>query len=264
MDVISITRHTVPPGVLLRRLFEASQPHASDGLAECLTLDRSRRDMAAGAEILRGDGVEPNAWLLVSGVAGEMRTLADGHRQVIALRLPGDLLQGDATEAVCALTQVELVNALSVIRALGEKSAHYQPLRRAWVAANRVEQGRLRDHVIRLGGLSAFERMAHLFMEVHDRLGRVGLATPTSFHLPVKQDVIADLLGLSVVHVSRTVQSLKRDGLAHIRSGYVTVLDRRRLAQVGHYVSRFASPPAPPWPATAPLSVVNEHYANVH
>lgn len=264
MDVISITRHTVPPTVLLRRSFEASVAHAADGLAECLTLDRSRRDVAAGAEILRGDGGEPSAWLVVSGVAGEIRSLADGRRQVIALRLPGDLLQGDTTEAVRALTQVELANALPIIRMLGEKSAHYQPLRRAWVAANRVEQGRLRDHVVRLGGLSAFERMAHLFMEVHDRLGRVGLATPTSFHLPVKQDVIADLLGLSVVHVSRTVQSLKRDGLAQIRSGYVSVLDRRRLAEAGHYVSRFAAPSSSGWPATAPLSVVGERFANVH
>jgi CRP-like cAMP-binding protein len=158
---------------------------------------------------------------------------------------------------------VELVDALPVLRTLGEKSAHYQPLRRAWVAANRVEQGRLRDHVVRLGGLSAFERMAHLFMELHDRLSRVGLATPTSFHLPLKQDVIADLLGLSVVHVSRTVQSLKRDGLAQIRSGYVTVLDRRRLAEAGHYVSRFASPPSSAWPAPPLPSVASQRFANV-
>jgi CRP-like cAMP-binding protein len=203
------------------------------------------------------------AWLLVSGVAGEVRALANGRRQVIALRLPGDLLQGDA-EAVRAITPVELVNALSVVRTLGEKSARSQPLRRAWLAATRVEQSRLRDHVVRLGGLSAFERMAHFFMEVHDRLSRVGLATPTSFHLPVKQEVIADLLGLSVVHVSRTVQSLRRDGLAQIRSGYVTVLDRPRLAEAGHYISRFASPTSPAWPAAGPLSVMRDRFAYLH
>jgi CRP-like cAMP-binding protein len=262
MDVISITRHTVPPGELLRRQLEASQARTLDGLTDCLALDRPRREVAAGAEILRGDDAEPNAWLLVSGVAGEVRTLADGRRQVLALRLPGDLLQGEATEAVRALTAVELVDALPFMRTLGEKSAHYQPLRRAWVAATRVEQGRLRDQVVRLGGLSAFERMAHFFMEAHDRLGSVGLATPTSFHLPLKQDMIADLLGLSVVHVSRTVQALKRETLAQIRSGYVTILDRGRLGEVGHYVSRFPSPRAAAW--HSPLAAVGERVGHVH
>ena len=264
MDVISITRHMTPPGDLLLRQLQAAQARATDGLADVLPLDRSRREVAAGGEILRGDGVEPAAWLLVSGVAGEVRTLADGRRQVVALRLPGDLLLGEVTESVRALTSVELTDARPVIRALGEKSAQHQVLRRAWVAAARVEQARLRDHVVRLGGLSAFERMAHFFAEIHDRLSRVGLASPTSFHLPLKQDVIADLLGISVVHVSRTVQSLRREGLVQVRNGYVVVLDRHRLAEVGHYVSRFASPAPPAWANPTPLSIAAERLANVH
>jgi CRP-like cAMP-binding protein len=264
MDVISITRHMTPPSDLLLRQLEAAQTRTIDGLADVLPRDRSRREISAGGEILRGDGLEPAAWLLVSGVAGEIRTLADGRRQVVALRLPGDMMLGEVTESVRALTPVELVDARPVIRALGEKSAQHQVLRRAWVAAARVEQARLRDHVVRLGGLSAFERMAHFFAEIHDRLSRVGLATPTSFHLPLKQDVIADLLGISVVHVSRTVQSLRREGLVQVRNGYVMILDRKRLAEVGHYVSRFASPAPETWSNALPLSVAAARFANLH
>jgi hypothetical protein len=56
---------------------------------------------------------------------------------------------------------------------------------------------------------------------------------------------MADLLGLSVVHLSRTTQQLRRDRLAQTRSSYVTLLDRERLMQIANYSSRFAAPLAP-------------------
>jgi hypothetical protein len=112
--------------------------------------------------------------------------------------------------------------------------------------------------------MSAYERMAHFLMETHDRLSQVGLAAPTSLHLPIRQDVIADLMGLSVVHVSRTMQMLKREGLAHARSGYVSLPDRRRLAEVSSYSSRFASTgPTTPY-STLPQAIVSERFANAH
>jgi hypothetical protein len=100
----------------------------------------------------------------------------------------------------------------------------------------------LRDQVVRLGRLSAFERLAHLLLEMHERLFHVGLANVNAFHMPLRQEMIADLLGLSVVHVSRTSQQLKSERLAQVRSSHVTLLDRARLVEVANYVSHFAAP----------------------
>ena len=262
MDVISITQHRESPRELLRRRFSAVSTHAAEGLSACLKLEGSLRSLAAGENII-SDEPQPKAWLLVSGVAGEVRRLSD-RRQVLTLRLPGDILQGDAQEEVLALSPVEVVDALPVVRELGEKSTDYQPLRQAWVAVARLEQRLLRDHLVRLGCMSAYERMAHFLMETHDRLNQIGLATPTSLHLPIKQDVIADLMGLSVVHVSRTMQILKREGLAHARSGYVMLPDRASLAEVSGYVSRFASePPSTKYPSLPP-SIMSTRLAGVH
>lgn len=263
MDVISITQPREAPRELLRRKFCAALTYAPEGLADCLKLDGSPRSFAPGDKILSNEPL-PKAWLLVSGVAGEVRRLSDRRRQVLTLRLPGDILQGDTQEEVEALSPVEVVDALSVVRALGDKAPDHQPLRHAWVAAARLEQALLRDHLVRLGCLSAYERMAHFLMETHDRLNQIGLATPTSLHLPIKQDVIADLMGLSVVHVSRTMQILKREGLAHARSGYVVLPDRGRLAEVSGYASRFASePPSAKYPSL-PAAMVGQRFANLH
>ena len=91
MDVISITQHRESPRELLRRRFSAVSTHAAEGLSACLKLEGSLRSLAAGENII-SDEPQPKAWLLVSGVAGEVRRLSD-RRQVLTLRLPGDILQ---------------------------------------------------------------------------------------------------------------------------------------------------------------------------
>jgi CRP-like cAMP-binding protein len=261
MDVISITNHRETPKELLRRRFAAVLPSAGEAIEAHINLTANRRTVPCGDKIAAADETPSRVWLLASGVAGDVRMLADGRRQVISLRLPGDILQADAQEAIVALSPVEIVDAFPTLRALGEKAPSHQPLRQAWLAASRLEQALLRDHLVRLGCLSAYERMAHFLMETYDRLSRVGLATPTAFHLPVRQDVVADLMGLSVVHVSRTMQTLRREGLAFARSSYVTLPDRERLAAVSGYVSRFAaSGPVAPRYAGAPKPILSQGF----
>jgi CRP-like cAMP-binding protein len=69
------------------------------------------------------------------------------------------------------------------------------------------------DHIVRLGRLTAYERVAHLVLDIRDRLALVGLAAPDSFPPPLTQETLADVLGLSSVHVNRMLQQLRRDGL---------------------------------------------------
>ncbi|WP_293678901.1 Crp/Fnr family transcriptional regulator [uncultured Phenylobacterium sp.] len=76
-------------------------------------------------------------------------------------------------------------------------------------------------------------------LEVHERLAQVGLATDATFHMPLTQDTISDVIGLSGVHLNRTLQTLRRDGLIVSRQGYITLTDRRRLVEIAAYVSRF-------------------------
>jgi CRP-like cAMP-binding protein len=246
----SILQHDVAPTELLRRRFGAVLGREDHELPEDVRLPDVPSYHRAAADIL--DGGTGEARLLVAGVAGEVRILPDGRRQILSLRLPGDFLHVHAGERVVALTKVQVVDAGAVTRGMADPSPDYLPLRRAWTAAMRVEQAMLRDQITRLGRLSAYERMAHVLLETHDRLLRVGLATLTEFNLPLTQEIIADWMGLSVVHLNRTLQALRRHQLIQTRQGSIVLPDRSKLVDVANYVSAFPGP----WPSYAPPRTV--------
>ena len=237
--MISLHHHGAPAAQILLRRLQRLTSSPLDAAFAGLQLDGDRRRLAAGDLLMQADGPPGEARILISGVAGDQRILPDGRRQILALRLPGDVVMAESRESVAALTDVETVDAKPLIRLLTERAPEHPALRRAWIASARAEHAMQRDHVIRLGRLSAVERLAHVLMETHDRLLQVGLANACAFHMPVRQDMMADLLGLSVVHLSRVTQQLRRERLVEIRSNYVSLLNRDGLQTLGSYVSRF-------------------------
>ena len=102
-----------------------------------------------------------------------------------------------------------------------------------------LEHMLLSDQVVRLGRQTACGRFAHLMLELHERLGRVGLADESGFAMPLTQEALADVLGFSVVHVNRTVQQLRRDRLLDVRNGTVVLMRRERLEDLSSW-----TPPA--------------------
>src|SRR5262249_10813129 len=90
-----------------------------------------------------------------------------------------------------------------------------------------------RQWLTNIGRRSAYIRIAHLLCEVWCRLDAVGLTREGSYELPVTQADIGDAMGLSVVHVNRTLQQLRAHGLISFRSNVVRVLDWERLQAAG-------------------------------
>lgn len=228
--VIRTDRTGMPAGELLARRLGIASPQVAEGLSRWLCDARSH---AAGSELCPAETQLPSPLLVASGWVGEVCQLPDGRRQFVALRLPGDVIGlGETPQpfSTVALTEVETVDAGKLVARLREPSPALAPLRLAWARAREAELRQLTDHMVRLGRLTALERTAHLILELHERLAKTGLAAPQSFHLPLTQEVLGDVLGLSIVHVNRTLQHLRRDGLASRRSGIITISDRATLA----------------------------------
>lgn len=237
--MISILKHGATAAELLGRRFAATRTRVDPASLSELRLDPGRSTFEPGVEIRGPEGCSRPAQLLTEGVVGEVRCLDDGRRQILALRFPGDVLLPGDGETLVALTRVRTADGARLLARLSDASPAHQPLRRAWVAAGRVDQALLRDQVVRLGRMSAYERVAHMMLEIHERLGQVGLVSETTFHLPLTQEMVSDVAGLSVVHLNRTLQNLRRDELVGFRHGYVTLKDRARLVQVASYVSAY-------------------------
>ena len=88
---------------------------------------------------------------------------------------------------------------------------------------SQADEGNLCDQIVRLGRQTAYERLLHLVLEFHHRLQAVGMVNGYSFAFPLTQEVLADALGLSVVHINRTLQQVRRDRLLDMRGGQVTL-----------------------------------------
>jgi CRP-like cAMP-binding protein len=77
--------------------------------------------------------------------------------------------------------------------------------------------------------------MAHLFCELFLRLEVVGATDGLSYDFPLTQDQLASCLGLTPVHVNRTVQVLRRGGLIELQNKRLTILDRSELETIAEF-----------------------------
>ena len=130
---------------------------------------------------------------------------------------------------MAALTELETVSAQSLVEAADATAPVHPGLAYAVRIMAHLGHELLCDQIVRLGWQTACGRFAHLMLELYGRLGRVGLAGDNSFAMPLTQNVLADVLGFSVVHVNRTMQQLRRDGLLEVKGGRVFLMHPERL-----------------------------------
>lgn len=176
---------------------------------------------------------------LVAGWACRFRLLSDGRRQIIGFLLPGDALGLSETARplescrVTTLTHCRALSAGPVPNAIREKQ-HTQ-LARALRLANALDESFLLDHIVRLGRQTANERLCHLLLELRWRLAQAGLTQGWHFPLPLTQEMLADATGLSIVHVNRTLQQMRREKLIELRHGMVHLLQPDLLAEIADF-----------------------------
>ena len=196
-----------------------------------------------GCAVLAPIGADDHPRLIVSGWAAATRSLPDGRRQILQIFLPGDVLGVSPLKFdrdAVALTAVTTTDARALAAALKARDAVHMGLCLAWERAQAARQQQLLDQIVRLGRLSAYERTAHLLLELIDRHRRAGLSDGRRIPWPLTQETLADVLGLSVVHVNRILQQLRREGLIALRAGQLLVSNLERLSDAAAWDSSVA------------------------
>lgn len=202
---------------------------------------RQTRAHGVRSQIWRG-GEAARPRIMVTGWACRQRLLGDGRRQIIDFVLPGDAVSdwaqpgARADGSTLALTEVVTADATALMVASGSGSQSHAGLTRMLREMATMETTRLHNQIVRLGRQTAYERMAHLMLEFHARLQAVGLASDDKFAMPLTQETLADSVGLSVVHVNRTLMQMRRDGLMHLGLGKVKIVDLALMRVVADWV----------------------------
>lgn len=217
-----------------------------------------RREVAfpAGTDLVRQGEMLAKAVILQEGWAIRYRTLRDGRRQIMNFLLPGDMFD------LCAFLLIASDHSIATLtpcRASFVSVSSITDLFRRWPRVGAAlwksalqEEAMLRERILSLGRRSARERAAHLLYELWVRLGIVGLRNGGNFDLPLTQVDLADALGLTPVHVSRTLRHLRQQGLIEMSSRHVTILrprDEGRYGEFGRdylHLTPIREPVAPP------------------
>jgi CRP-like cAMP-binding protein len=205
---------------VLARQIEAFLP-LTDEEARALAGLESRTVRYERGQHLFGSGDPHRAvHAICDGWAMRYKLLADGRRQIGRFLLLGDLagLEGlnfaHADHAVMAVTPVTVVTV--DIAALAELLASFPRLGFAFTTLQMHDQAVLFERLVSLGRRTAFERTAHLFVELWTRLTGLGLAQDRTIRVPVTQELLADCLSMTPVHMNRIMQQLRKAGLLRI------------------------------------------------
>lgn len=171
------------------------------------------------------------------GWAGRYRLMSDGRRQITALYLPGDICDpcwldgGRAVQSVVALTPLQTTRISR--RELESQVSLDADMMKFLLRQARFAQQIQAEWLVNLGRKNAMERLAHLLCEMYCRLSMSGHVSGTSCEMPLTQLDLADLAGLTPVHVNRTLQEMRAMHLIELQSRRLTILDwaaMRRIA----------------------------------
>lgn len=203
-------------------------------------LSRNARAYERGSDLIAEGDKPDSVFLLLEGWAFRYKHLADGSRQIMAYLIPGDLCdiriflfeEMDHSIGLLSDALVVKIPALEIL----ELMDRFPRIERAMMWATLVDEATLREWLLNVGQRDALQRLSHLFCELCVRLRVVKLVDKDeTFAMPLTQAELADTTGMTTVHVNRSLQRLRRDGLIVSKDGNLTILDFKRLAELSGF-----------------------------
>lgn len=203
---------------------------------DCRLLERLERTTApAGKDrVLWGLGTRiQTLFILQSGWACTVRDTCEGERQIIELLLPGDIIglreftfRRHGSEArmisegsVSAFSHQHIVDLVAASTSLAV----------ALFATIGRQEALLTERMLVTLHRSARVQVSHFVLETYLRLSKIQPVDPGRMPFPVSQRLLGQILGLSPVHVNRTLTALERDGVLEKHRAHIVIHDPRRL-----------------------------------
>lgn len=211
----------------------------SDGnrlIAIANKLATEHRNVAAGAELCAFADSEKFLFVVIDGWMFRNAILEDGRRQILDFIMPGDLIAGrrwDGTEVsqtVDAIT--DSVVALIPVHAVSELVAEIPSVAITLLEASQSALYASYENLVDTGRRTSIEAVAHFLIRIEKRTAdAIGRTDEGAVVFPLIQEHIGDAIGLTAVHVCRTLRKLKTAGAIEMGRGWLKITDRAALAE---------------------------------
>ena len=200
---------------------------------------RESIDVRGGRVAIR-EGVPTGfSTILVSGVCARRKDMRDGRRQYTELHVPGDFTDLHSftlkhlDHDIVALSNCTF--AVVPHEHLKEMTERYPHLTRVYWFGTNLDACIHREWELSLGSRSAIASMAHLFCELYLRLQIVELAPDGTYDLPISQEELGEMIGVTPVHANRTLQQLRKQEVIEFAGGTVTIKDLEGLKRTAEF-----------------------------
>lgn len=214
---------------------------------QCLLNDLEKHPvrMRNGQPLWAANDHVDQLYTIRSGWAYTFRDNLDGMRQVVDVLLPGD---------VAGLRDLTFATHVSEARMITEGVVcpfpHHKivdimesstPLAMALLASFARQESILTERLLLIAQRSARSRIAHFIIETQIRLNRVQPTALGDFFMPLSQKLLGEVLGLTSVHVCRSLNDMERDGVLTKERRHVRVHDRDKLFEEADFDGRYLS-----------------------
>lgn len=201
------------------------------------------RDVAAGWEMVREGDHPSQSCLMLTGVACRFKIIGEGARQILSVHIAGDLPdfqslyleRMDNNLSTLTASRVALLPHRA-IHALKETSPRLASL---LMRGGLVDGAISREWLCNIGRRQGHARVAHFICEMFVRYRVIAANDEMSIPFAFKQAELGDMQGMSTVHVNRTLNALKREGLISTLGRVLTIHDWPRLKEAGDFNSGY-------------------------
>lgn len=191
----------------------------------------------AGKMVLSPNEALPDVYVLCNGWGIRFLQLPNGRRQIVSFLLPGDLFSASLVFEKRFYFSVKAVTAIQVSamkRKEVQSRAAANPAIVMAVADYCCAETEAADRMMAvLGHYSAEERIAYLFLYLMKRISARNVIRDHRYPFPLRQQHIADAVGLTTVHVSRILSTFRERGTAEMSNGVLQVFNLPELQRLG-------------------------------
>jgi CRP-like cAMP-binding protein len=184
-----------------------------------------------------------HACFVVAGLVGRFGQNREGGRQITAVHIPTDMVNLQSVVAPEASSALQALSVATILRvpheALRAVARRHPAIAEAFWRECAVDAAVLAEWIVNIGRRDAKSRLSHLLCEIACRAEGLGEKDGSRIPFEATQTHVADMTGLTSVHVNRTLRWLKDEGIAEVHSRIIHILDWQRLKQVGDFNSDY-------------------------
>ena len=229
----------------LIRMVEKLAEHAKvsdEARAEILQMPYVARQFEPGSYFVREGALADKTGVLMSGLAVCQKTSGAGDRQIVSIKIAGDILGlqnlylDTPDHNIQALTQCDIIIVSSKVLKTAPEA--YPAVSHAITLMMLKEASMLRELLLNIGRRDALARVAHFLCKFATRIDGPDKINNRSFELPMTQEQLGDALGLTAVHINRMLKVLARDSLIARNGKTIRFIDWDRLQEVADFSTR--------------------------